>query len=59
LSNLGVVSGAAVRASSLVSIILNSLVFVIVSLLTRKPSEEVQTKFFDEVDDFLAAKSSV
>ncbi len=39
----------------LVSIILNAIVFVVVSHLTPKPTEEIQAKFYDEVDDFLAS----
>lgn len=39
----------------LVSIIVNSLTFIVVSLCTPKPSAEIEAKFYDEVDDFLAS----
>jgi SSS family solute:Na+ symporter len=41
----------------LISIIVNALVYVIVSLFTTKPSEEIKAKFFDEVDEFLSSKA--
>lgn len=37
------------------TIIVNILLYVIVSFLTPAPSEEIQSRFFDEVDEFLAA----
>jgi SSS family solute:Na+ symporter len=37
------------------TLIVNMVLYVAVSLFTPPPSEEVQAKFFDEVDDFLAA----
>ena len=40
----------------LVSLIVNSLAFIIVSLCTKKPSAEIIGKFFDEVDEFLASR---
>lgn len=39
----------------LVSIIVNAITYVVVSLLTPKPSAEIQAKFYDEVDDFLSS----
>ncbi len=41
----------------LVSIIVNSLIYWIVSLVTPGPSMEIQNKFFDEVDEFLSTKA--
>ncbi len=37
------------------TIIVNMLLYIIVSLVSPPPSEEVQSRFFDEVEDFLAA----
>ena len=39
------------------SIALNIILYVVVSLLTEAPSEEVETKFFDEVDEYLSASA--
>ena len=39
------------------SFIVNALVYVIVSLLTSKPSEHIERIFFDEVDEFLQEKA--
>ncbi len=39
------------------SFIVNALVYVIVSLLTSKPSEHIERVFFDEVDEFLQEKA--
>jgi SSS family solute:Na+ symporter len=36
------------------SLVLNTLLFIIVSKLTPAPSAEIQAKFFDEVDGFLS-----
>ncbi len=38
------------------ALIINLLLYIIVSLATRRPSEEVERVFFDEVDEFLEAK---
>ena len=35
----------------------NLVVYIVVSLLTPAPSEEIQTQFFDEVDEFLRSES--
>ena len=37
------------------TIIVNMVLYIIVSFLSPPPSEEVQSRFFDEVEDFLAA----
>jgi len=37
------------------TIIVNMLLYIVVSFFTPPPSEEVQTRFFEEVDEFLAA----
>ncbi len=39
------------------SFIVNALVYVIVSLLTPKPSEHIERMFFDEVEEFLEEKA--
>lgn len=38
---------------------LNALVYVVVSFLTPRPSEEIEDVFFHEVDDFLRSESSL
>ncbi|MBD3391846.1 MAG: sodium:solute symporter family protein [Chitinivibrionales bacterium] len=38
------------------SLVLNGLLYVVVSLVTPPPSAEVQSRFFDEVDDFLSVE---
>lgn len=40
----------------LISIVVNTLVYIVVSLLTPKPPAEIQAKFFDEVDELLSSK---
>ncbi|GAB6089741.1 sodium:solute symporter family protein [Spirochaeta dissipatitropha] len=40
------------------TLILNLLVFIVVSLVTPPPREEIQEIFFDEVDEFLRSESS-
>ncbi len=40
------------------SLLVNTLVYIIVSLATPKPDEEIETVFFDEVEAYLAAESS-
>jgi len=45
------------NAITLVSIIVNLLVYIMVSLFTPKPSPEIQGKFFDEVDEFLSSRN--
>lgn len=37
------------------TIIVNMLLYIAVSFLTKPPSESVQARFFDEVDEFLSA----
>jgi len=39
------------------SFIVNALVYVIVSLVTPKPSEHIERMFFDEVEEFLEEKA--
>lgn len=39
------------------SLLVNTLVYVIVSFATPRPDEEIETVFFDEVDAYLAAES--
>ncbi|AFG37379.1 sodium:solute symporter family protein [Spirochaeta africana] len=41
------------------TLLLNLVVFIVVSLVTERPREEIQEIFFDEVDDFLRSESSV
>jgi SSS family solute:Na+ symporter len=43
---------------ALISVIVNTAVYITVSMCTPRPSQEIQGKFFDEVDDFLASKES-
>jgi len=40
------------------SLALNTLVYIVVSLFTPKPSEEIEDQFFSEVDAYLKAESS-
>ncbi len=37
------------------TIIINMILYIVISYLTPPPSEEIQAKFFDEVDEFLEA----
>ena len=39
------------------SLLVNTIVYVVVSLFTPRPSEEIETQFFDEVDAYLKAES--
>ncbi len=39
------------------TLLVNLIVYVVVSLLTPEPSEEIHTQFFDEVDEFLRSES--
>lgn len=39
------------------TLILNLIVYIVVSKLTRRPSEAIQERFFDEVDQFLRSGS--
>ena len=39
------------------SLLVNTLVFVVVSKLTPKPSEAIETQFYDEVDEYLRAET--
>ena len=40
------------------SLLVNTLVYLGVSFATRKPSEEIETQFFDEVEDYLRAEAT-
>jgi SSS family solute:Na+ symporter len=46
-----------VNEAVLLSFIINALTYIIVSLLTPKPSEHIERMFFDEVEEFLEEKS--
>ncbi|MEE9474595.1 MAG: hypothetical protein V3V36_02890, partial [Candidatus Hydrothermarchaeaceae archaeon] len=37
------------------TIIVNMILYIVISFLTPRPSEELQSRFFDEVDEFLEA----
>ena len=39
------------------TLILNLIVYIVVSKLTRRPSEAIQERFYDEVDQVLRAGS--
>ena len=39
------------------SLLVNTIVYLVVSKLTPRPSEEIETQFFDEVDEYLKAES--
>jgi SSS family solute:Na+ symporter len=39
------------------SLLLNTIVYVVVSLLSKRPSEAIETQFFDEVESYLKAES--
>jgi SSS family solute:Na+ symporter len=39
------------------SLLINTIVYIVVSYLTPRPSEAIETQFFDEVDDYLKAES--
>jgi SSS family solute:Na+ symporter len=41
----------------LASLLVNTVVYLAVSLATYRPDEEIETVFFDEVDAYLAAES--
>jgi SSS family solute:Na+ symporter len=41
----------------LIAVVVNAVVYVVVSLLTPKPSAEIRSRFFDEVDEFLSSKA--
>ena len=41
----------------LLSLFLNTVVYIVVSKLTPKPSEEIENQFFDEVDAYLKSES--
>ena len=41
----------------ILSFIINALTYIIVSLLTPKPSDQIERIFFDEVEDFLKEKT--
>ncbi|MFP4152173.1 MAG: sodium:solute symporter family protein [Alkalispirochaeta sp.] len=40
------------------SLLINTIVYIVVSKLTPRPSEAIETQFFDEVDDYLRAEST-
>jgi hypothetical protein len=37
--------------------LIKTLVYILVSLLTPKPSEQIERIYFDEVDDFLTGRN--
>jgi SSS family solute:Na+ symporter len=39
------------------SLLVNTIVYIVVSKLTPRPSEAIETQFFDEVEDYLKAES--
>lgn len=39
------------------SLLVNTVVFLVVSWATPRPSEQIETQFFDEVDDYLKAEA--
>ncbi|MFW5738584.1 MAG: sodium:solute symporter family transporter [Spirochaetota bacterium] len=39
------------------SLLVNTIVFLVVSWATPRPSEQIETQFFDEVDDYLKAEA--
>lgn len=41
------------------SLLINTIVYIVVSKLTPRPSEAIETQFFDEVEDYLRAESTV
>ncbi|MBW2038354.1 MAG: sodium:solute symporter family protein [Deltaproteobacteria bacterium] len=41
----------------ILSFIINTLIYIVVSLLTPKPSDQVERIFFDEVEEFLKEKA--
>ena len=40
------------------SLLVNTLVYIFTSLFTRRPGEDIEAQFFDEVDAYLKAESS-
>jgi SSS family solute:Na+ symporter len=40
------------------SLLVNTIVYIVVSFATPRPDEETDTVFFDEVDAYLSAESS-
>lgn len=46
-----------VSEAVLLSFIINALTYIIVSLLTTRPSEHIERMFFDEVEEFLEEKT--
>jgi hypothetical protein len=45
------------RTMIIASFIVNAIVYVVVSLLTPKPSEHIKRMYFDEVEEFLEEKA--
>jgi SSS family solute:Na+ symporter len=41
----------------ILAFLINTLVYILVSLLTPKPSEQIERIYFDEVDDFLTGRN--
>ncbi len=39
------------------SLLINTIVYIVVSKLTPRPSEQIETQFFDEVDDYLKSEA--
>jgi hypothetical protein len=40
------------------SILVNTIVYLVVSWMTPRPTEEIETQFFDEVEDYLRAEAT-
>ncbi len=41
----------------ILAFLINTLVYILVSLLTPNPSEQIERIYFDEVDDFLTGRN--
>lgn len=53
---VGAVAGIG-DATVLIAVILNAIVYVVVSLLTPRPPAEITARFFEEVDEFLESRA--
>jgi SSS family solute:Na+ symporter len=53
-----VIAGFIFRIDNMIipALLVNVLLYVVVSLATRRPSEEIKRRFYDEVDEYLSAK---
>jgi SSS family solute:Na+ symporter len=40
------------------SLLVNTIVYLVVSWMTPRPTEEIETQFFDEVEDYLRAEAT-